>query len=196
MATSKLPPDQLLICLKSYAQGNTPASIYKYLVSNNIPRPNIPNFYAIFKSKANQKIIKEERDKYMASINDVPIMNKRIRADKLQLIYNKLESTIENKLIDKNNGTLKISKESFKRINELLKRINEILVLARDEMEKRPGTVIQFFDNETTLEELLRQEKAIDEQLLSRRSAGLSIAAIGEGPVKEAETSDDKPESA
>ncbi len=191
MAESKLPPEQYTFCLKMYAEHTPPSKILQYLIDNNIPHPNLRNLTRIFNYDQNQKIIEKFRQNYYARIGDVPIMNKRIRADKLQSMLNRLESTLDSKLIDKKNGTLKISKESFKKINELLKRINETLLLARDEAEKRPGTLIQIFENETTLEELLKQEKSIDEQLLVKRGAGLSIAAIGEGPFKEAETPND-----
>ena len=192
LGSCKIPPDKYLLCLRMYAEGYTPAKILRYLKENNIPCPENKNFYLIFHRKTNQDIIDKFRKEYYNKVSEVPIMNKRIRADHLQRIANLLEKTIE-KFTDKD-GSLKISKESFNKANELLKRINDMLISARDEMEKRPQSVVQVFAGEISIEELINRERDIDAKLIEKRAKGLSIASLGEGAAQAPETPADEPE--
>jgi len=178
---------------KEHAQGLSPIQITRNLDKENIPHPNYNRIVDILKAPKYQSRIQFFRKKYLSSVTDVPIANKRIRLDILQNIVTNINKTLP-RIVD---GKGSIRAKSMRKFLQLTKRLNDFLITARDEMEKKPQLqLVQIQGSHLTNEELLNEERSVEERLVELRARGIRFSNTPKDRVKESEESPDTPEPA
>jgi len=181
--TRKLTPEGLQLTLRMYAEGLTTTEIVKYLEENKMPHPTRQAINDLVKSAIHQATINEFREAFMARVMDIPIANKRVRIDDLELMRKRLKKSMEAFISTE--GKVNIKKVS--KYLSMAKRLKEIIDSARDEIEKKP--LIQVSQTTiTSLEELKEHEKSITNRLLQLSAGGVRLSDPGEGkdqPSKE-----------
>ncbi len=172
---SKLSLENQSIAFRMHAEGNSPKDICKYFDSQDIPHQCSNSLYSLFKSKCHQAEIEKFREQYYARIKDVPIAHKRTRLEVRQEILDALKKLMK-KILGKSGD---ISPTQFKKFVKMANTLDKLLVGAQDEIEKKPGTVVQltqhFGDKDLTMEELRVEEQSIDRRLAGLQARGIRL---------------------
>jgi hypothetical protein len=175
-----------------HAEGHNPREIIKHFKDNNLPHPAVRNLYKILKNKCHQAEIESYKEDYYSRIKEVPISHKRVRLDVVQKAMNAIERTFAT-MLDNKGG---IKTKSFNKCVGLIKRLNDMLTRAQDEMEKRPGTVVaiqqHFGGRNLTDEELLVEERNVNNRLKKLQGEGVSLTPRAEEPAPAPESPEDK----
>ena len=148
----KLDNDQLHLTLRMFAEGYSIPNIRKELSTKfniNISRQSI---LLKCEAKGNQQFIKDYRETYLAKVREVPIANKRIRIDDLEMVRTRLI-----KLLKENKCENKSQKAEYLTLSRELRALVES---AREEMERKPHLISNT---------ILNMNEVSDGQLHSRK---------------------------
>lgn len=126
----KLNDEQRLLVFKMYAEGIGAPEMSKWIKENwdIVYQPD--SIYSVVRTERAQPYLKKFKEQYLARVKEVPIANKRIRVDDLELIRLK---TV--KLLKENPCETKAQREEFR---FMVRTLNDTISNAREEMEKKP----------------------------------------------------------
>lgn len=153
----KLTEDQRLLCIKMHVEGIMDKDVVVYIKDTWNISYTIAGLHKLRESSKYDLAKKRYRERYLRSIQDVPISNKRVRIDTLEKVRIKLLKMLEeNPCADKSERAEFCSQ---------VKALNEVLVNARDEMEKKinliPSVGIFGDFGEKTDDELISEREEL-----------------------------------
>lgn len=188
MGLKVLSDEQRVEVYKLHAEGLINSEIVKYLADAYGVSITAPSIFKILHTETAKVQIKRFREDYIKRVKDVPMANKRIRLDDLQIIRDKLMKQIKG-----NPCETKAQRDEFRRDSRSL---SEIVNSSRDEMEKKvnlvPGFgVIGDFEDKTD-EQLIAERDELVRQ--AEKSLASRVTAIDIDP--EGASGPDQTESA
>lgn len=170
-----LTPEAYELVLQMYGAGHKIPAIETEIKRRGWSCTRRVRLWQIVHQECNLKKLDFYRKKYLNSVAEVPISNKRIRLDTIQDVVDKINNTI----IKVAGNKKQINNRALKKFLALAKRLNEFLVSAREEMEKKPQfQLVQIQGAEYTMEELLSEQRDIDNRaapLIRARGITLSL---------------------
>lgn len=165
---AKLNDEQRIATYKMYAENITPLEISKWIKENWSIEYQADSVSHLVKTERAQPFLKRFKEDYLNRVKEVPIANKRIRVDDLEIVRLRLMRLIKDNPLE-----TKAQKEEFR---FLVRSLNDTVTNAREEMEKKPFINLGLGDF---------SDKS-DDQLIEERNELLKQAErLVSGPVIE-----------